>query len=59
MQRLDITNQRLGVIKSTVLGMAEQQRFLVRHTRELSERDSRLETRVGSLETRVQRLEAK
>jgi hypothetical protein len=39
--------------------MAEQQRFLVRYTREMAERDPRLETRVGSLETRVERLEAK
>ena len=42
-----------------MLGMAEQQRFLVRYTGEIAERDSRLETRVGSLETRVERLEAK
>jgi len=48
-----------ATVESTVLGIAEQQRFLVRYTREIAERDSGLETRVGSLETRVERLETK
>jgi hypothetical protein len=69
-QRLDATNQRLdavektidqrlGAVETTLLDLAEQQRFVVRYTKLLSERDSRLELRVGDLETRVDKLESR
>jgi len=37
--RLDQTNARLGVIETTVLELAEQQRFVVRHLKSLADRD--------------------
>ena len=69
-QRLDATNQRLdgvevtmnkrlGAVETTLLDLAEQQRFVVRYTKAISERDSRLEPRVISLEARVDKLESK
>jgi hypothetical protein len=69
-QRLDATNQRLdgvevtmnkrlGAVETTLLDLAEQQRFVVRYTKAISERDSRLEPRVISLEARVEKLESK
>jgi hypothetical protein len=62
-QRLDAVektiDQRLGAVETTLLDLAEQQRFVVRYTKVLSERDSRLELRVGDLETRVDKLESK
>jgi hypothetical protein len=41
------------------LELAEQQRFVVRYTKAISERDLHLETRVNDLETRVDKLETK
>ena len=69
-QRLDSTNQRLGRVETTLtsrlgavetalLDLAEQQRFVVRYTKAIAERDWRLETRVDSLEARVDKLESK
>jgi small-conductance mechanosensitive channel len=58
-ERLDATNQRLHTVESTLLDLAEQQRFVVRYTKAISERDSRLEPRVIDLETRVEKLESK
>lgn len=62
-QRLDVVevtmNQRLGAVEATLLDLAEQQRFVVRYTKAISERDSRLEPRVNSLEARVDKLESK
>ena len=69
-QRLDSTNQRLeavestlthrlGAVESTLLDLAEQQRFVVRYTKAIAERDTRVEGRVSALETRVDKLESK
>jgi hypothetical protein len=54
-----LTNQRLDTVESTLLDLAEQQRFVVRYMRALSERDAQLEPRVSSLEARVDKLESK
>ena len=53
------TNAQLDVVETTLLDLAEQQRFIVRYTRVLAERDSRIEGRVGDLELRVDKLESK
>ena len=53
------TSVRLDVVESTLLDLAEQERFVVRYTKAISERDSRLEPRVSSLEARVDKLESK
>jgi chromosome segregation ATPase len=53
------TNHRLDVVETTLLDLADQQRFVVRYLRAISERDSRLEPRVSSLEARVDKLESK
>jgi hypothetical protein len=62
-QRMDslesTMSQRLGTIEATLLDLAEQQRFVVRYTKAISERDYRLEPRVSSLEARVDKLESK
>ncbi len=58
-QRLDATNQRLGLVEATLLDLAEQQRFVVRYTKAISERGTSLEPRVSALETRVEKLESK
>jgi len=56
---LEIHTERFGVVESALRDLAEQQRFVVRYTKALAERDSRLEGRVGSLESRVDKLESK
>jgi len=58
-QRLDTNNQRLDLVESTLLDLAEQQRFVVRYTKTISERDAHLEPRVSALEDRVDKLESK
>ena len=58
-ERLDVNNQRLRTVEIALLDLAEQQRFVVRYTRAISERESRLEPRVVDLETRVEKLESK
>lgn len=50
--------QRLDTVESTLLDIAEQQRFVVRYTKALAERDFRLERRVDDLEVRVGKLES-
>jgi chromosome segregation ATPase len=55
--RLDVTNERLDTVESTLLDLVEQQRFVVRYTRALSEGDTRLERRMDELEIRVEKLE--
>jgi hypothetical protein len=57
--RLDLNNHRLDTVETTLLDLAEQQRFVVCYTKAISERDTRLESRVGSLEARVEKLESK
>jgi len=58
-ERLDMNNQRLHTVETALLDLAEQQRFVVRYTKAISERESRLEPRVVDLETRVDKLESK
>lgn len=53
------TNNRLDVVETTLLDLADQQRFVVRYLRAISERDTQLEPRVSSLEARVDKLESK
>jgi chromosome segregation ATPase len=68
--RLDVTNSRLDTlehalshrleaVETTLLDLAEQQRFVVRYTKAISERDARIEPRLSALENRVDRLESK
>ena len=51
--------ERFGVVEKALLDLAEQQRFVVRYTKAMSERDSRLEPRLSALEARVDKLESK
>ena len=50
---------RFAAVEKTLLDLAEQQRFVVRYTKAISERDTRLEPRVSALEARVDKLESK
>jgi hypothetical protein len=52
-------SQRLGAVELTLLDLAEQQRFVVRYTKAISERDTRIEPRLTALESRVEKLESK
>jgi len=56
---LQIHTERFGVVEAALRDMAEQQRFVVRYTKAIAERDSRIEGRVSSLESRVDKLESK
>ncbi|HEY5448070.1 MAG TPA: hypothetical protein VIQ54_04935 [Polyangia bacterium] len=51
--------ERFGMVEKALLDLAEQQRFVVRYTKAISERDSRLEPRMSALEARVDKLESK
>jgi len=51
--------ERFGMVEKAHLDLAEQQRFVVRYTKAISERDSRLEPRMSALEARVDKLESK
>jgi hypothetical protein len=64
------TNERLDTVESTLshrlvavevalLDLAEQQRFVVRYTKAIAERDTRTESRLSALEVRVDKLESK
>ena len=41
-QWLDQTVQRLGIVETALLDLAEQQRFVVRYTKAIAERDTQL-----------------
>jgi hypothetical protein len=56
---LRIHTESFVVVETALRDLAEQQRFVVRYTKALAERDIRLEGRVSSLETRVDKLESK
>jgi BMFP domain-containing protein YqiC len=58
-QRLDGVTQRLDLVETTLLDLAEQHRFVVRYTRATAERETHLEPRVSALESRVEKLESK
>jgi len=51
------TNVRLGAVETTLVELAEQQRFVVRYLKTLSERDGRMEADVVDLQRRVEALE--
>jgi chromosome segregation ATPase len=55
--RIDETNTRIDHVETTLVDLAEQQRFVVRHLSTLTERDRRLETEVDELRTRVDAIE--
>src|SRR5438093_2473640 len=57
--RLDLGNKRMGAVETALLDLAQQQRFVVRYTKTIAERDSRLDSRVTDLEHRVEKLETK
>lgn len=57
--RLDQTNERLGHVEETLLDLAEQPRFLVRHAKTSMERDRKLADEVDDLRERVEALEAR
>jgi hypothetical protein len=64
-QRLDVltehvdgVTERLDVVETTLLDLAEQNRFIVRYTKALSERHADVEPRVSALEDRVDKLES-
>lgn len=57
--RLDQTNARLHTVETTLLDLAQQQRFVVRHLKGLAERDHRLEHELHELRSRVDRIEAR
>ena len=56
-ERLDSTNHRLSAVETTLLDLAEQQRFVVRHLGTLSARDRRFEDDIDDLRARVEVLE--
>lgn len=56
---LRIHTESFAVVETALRDLAEQQRFVVRYTKALAERDVRLEGRVTSLESRVEKLETK
>ena len=57
--RLEAVEATLVQVGSTLLDLAEQQRFVVRYTTAISERGVGLETRIHDLETRVDKLETR
>jgi hypothetical protein len=57
--RLAAVEANLVQVGAALLDLAEQQRFVVRYTKAISERGGGLETRVSDLETRVDKLESK
>jgi hypothetical protein len=64
-QRLDVltehvdgVTQRLDLVETTLLDLAEQNRFIVRYTKALAERHADVEPRVSALEDRVDKLES-
>ena len=58
-QRLEANTQRLDLVETTLLDLAEQNRFIVRYTRALAERHADVEPRVSALENRVEKLESR
>lgn len=57
--RIDETNERVERVEHTLLDLAEQQRFVVRHLRALSERDRRLEDDITEIRGRLEVVEKK
>ena len=57
--RLDGVTERLDLVETTLLDLAQQNRFIVRHLKTISDREFQLEPRVAALEGRVGKLESK
>ncbi len=57
--RVDVATQRLDMVETTLLDLAQQNRFVVRYLRAMSERHDDVEPRVSALESRVDKLESK
>jgi chromosome segregation ATPase len=57
--RIDETNERVERVEHTLLDLAEQQRFIVRHLKTLSERDRRLEDDITEIPGRLDVVEKK
>ncbi len=57
--RLDQTNSRLDHVETTLLDLAEQQRFLVRHAVAGRDRDERVDRELEGLKSRVEAVEAR
>jgi hypothetical protein len=57
--RVDVATQRLNIVSTTLLDLAQQNRFVVRYLRAMSERHDDVEPRVSALESRVDKLESK
>ncbi len=55
--RVDVTNERVSTVETTLRDLAEQQRFVVRHLSALTSRDRTLETEVDVLRGRVDAIE--
>ena len=58
-QRIDGTNERLGQLEIGFLDIAQQQRFVVRYLRAMSERDHRFEADLTVLRARVEAIETR
>jgi len=56
-QRLDQTNQCLDHVESTLLELAEKQRFVVRHVTTVRQREDDIEREIGLLKTRMDAVE--
>lgn len=54
-----VTNERVERVEHTLLDLAEQQRFVVRHLKTLTERDRRLEDEVTEIRGRLEVVEKK
>ena len=57
--RVDVATQRLDMVETTLLDIAQENRFVVRYLRAMSERNEDVEPRVSALESRVDKLESK
>lgn len=57
--RIEETNERVERVEHTLLDLAEQQRFVVRHLKTLSERDRRLEDDITEIRGRLEVVEKK
>ena len=58
-QRIDGTNDRLGQLEIGFLDIAQQQRFVVRYLRAMTERDHRFEADLAALRARVEAIETR
>jgi chromosome segregation ATPase len=57
--RIDVTNERVERVEHTLLDLAEQQRFVVRHLKTLTDRDRRVEDDITEIRQRLELVEKK